>query len=371
MIPRVGDGLSNEAREDKRSVSTTREYTQGITRGVTANTTATTRPVRAVALVLGFAVVAGFLLHLGLGSTAWFTPLDVIRELLAGPKGDTPANVVVWSIRLPRAVVCVLVGALLSVVGSAFQALFRNPLADPYIVGVSSGAAIGGALMVTFGVASAWIGLATMAAGTATGLAALSLVWWLASRRGRVDVTSLLLAGVVVGSLLGAVLSLIILLSGRDSGVVLRWLLGSTTPAFWTTNALLLVVLVVGWFILARHARLLNAFALGEATATSLGVDVRKLTRIVLVTGTVMTAAAVGAVGILGFLGLVAPHVARRLVGIDWRASMPASGMVGAIILLFADTIAQRGVQGIELPVGIVTALLGAPSLLILMRRDR
>ncbi|MFZ4507648.1 MAG: FecCD family ABC transporter permease [Fimbriimonas sp.] len=325
---------------------------------------------RPTMLWLAVLVAVAFLAHLGMGSTAWYSPLQVFRELLHGPTDDgSSANVVVWVIRLPRAVVCVLVGTLLGLVGSAFQALFRNPLADPYIVGVSSGAAIGGALCIVLGVSGAWVGLATMGAGTVTGLLALGLVWWLAQRGGRVDVSSLLLAGVVVGSMLSAILSMILLAGGRDSGVVLRWLLGSTTPAFWPTNGLLLVVLVVGGSLLFGSSRSLNAFALGESVALTLGVDTAKLIRRVLVIGTLMTAAAVGAVGILGFLGLVAPHVARRLVGVDWRDSLPASGLVGALLLLVADAVAQRGIQGVELPVGIVTALLGAPSLLILMRR--
>jgi iron complex transport system permease protein len=318
-----------------------------------------------------------FLVHLGVGSSAWYTPGDVIRELVRGPGFSEPANTIVWQIRLPRATACVLVGGILGLVGSAFQAQLRNPLADPYIVGVSSGAAVGGAAAFVLGLAGWFGGLGVTVFGFFTGLLSLWLVYSLAKHRGVVDVTSLLLAGVVIGSLLSAVLSLLLIASGKDQTVVLAWLLGSISPSFWAENALLAVALLAGAVILARESRRLNVFALGEDTAQRLGVDTVRLTRVVLITGTAMTAAAVGAVGIVGFLGLVAPHIARRLMGVDWRRSMTGAMIVGMLLLTGSDLIAQRlipgllNMPGLELPVGIVTALLGAPSLLILLKRSK
>jgi iron complex transport system permease protein len=303
-----------------------------------------------------------------LGSTNLIAPGQVVAQLLAGPGRDGSENAIVWDIRLPRTVACVLIGAILGATGSAFQALFRNPLADPYVAGVSSGAAVGGVVAVILGLSG---GIGLFLAGTLGGLAALALVWSLAQRRGAADVTTLLLAGLVIGTLLSAVLSMLLLGSGRDSNALLRWLLGSTTPAFWDVNALLAAVAVTGGLILSRQTRRLNAFAVGEDSAQRLGVETGKLKRTVLVTGTAMTAAAVGAAGIISFLGLVAPHIARRLLGVDWRVSLPGSMLVGAALLLLADALAQRAIYGVELPVGILTALLGAPSLLILLRQER
>ncbi len=327
--------------------------------------------------VLALVLFLGLLLHVGIGSSLWLKPWDVLAEIVRGPMTDPSlANNVVWNLRLPRAIQCLLVGAILGLVGSAFQAQLRNPLADPYIVGVSSGAAVGGVLAFITGFATAFGGLGTIVAGFVTGLAALLLVYSLAKRRGLVDVNTLLLAGVVVGSLLSALLSLALLAAGNDTNRVLGWLLGSTSNAAWNQNLILLIACVSGALILIRQSRNLNAFAVGEDTAARLGVDVPRLRTLVLTTGTAMTAAAVGSVGIIGFLGLVAPHISRRLLGVDWRWSLAGSGLAGGGLLLLADVLAQRGMSavtgtpGMEIPVGIVTAVIGAPSLLLLLRRQ-
>ena len=320
--------------------------------------------------MLGLVSALVFLVHVGLGSTLFISPLRVLKEVLRGDTGGSDVlNNVVWRVRLPRALGCVLVGGLLGTVGSAFQALFRNPLAEPYIVGVSSGAAVGGALAYVLGFAGAFGGMGMMGAAFVTGLLSIALVFAMASRRGVVQVQTLLLAGVVVGALLSAVLSLILLAAGQDTNQVLRWLLGSTTPMFWNRIAAMAVVMAVGGAVMLLQTKSLNAFAISEETAQRLGVDTSTLKSLVLVTGTAMTAAAVGSTGIIGFLGLVAPHISRRLLGVDWRWSLPGSAILGAGLLLAADIVAQRALPNTELPVGVVTALLGAPFLLVLLRR--
>jgi len=228
---------------------------------------------------------------------------------------------------------------------------------------------------VVAGFEVAFFGFGMLLASFVGGLVSLALVYNLARRRSVVDIVSLLLAGVTVGALLSALLSMILLLSGHDTNRVLDFLMGHTSNARWPATGPLLGALVLGSGLLFAQSRRLNAFAMGERTAQRLGVDVPKLTRTVLVVGTAMTAAAVGAVGIIGFVGLVAPHIARRLVGVDWRVSLPTSGLVGMVVMLAADLVAQRalsmlvGRPGMEVNVGIVAALLGAPSLLILLRR--
>lgn len=258
-------------------------------------------------------------------------------------------------------------------VGAAFQALFRNPLAEPYVVGVSSGAAVGGSLAIAVGLGSAWTGFAEglgpMLLAFPCGLAALFLVFAISTRRGMVSVHTLLLAGVVTGSLLSAVLSFIMLAAGQDTNRILAWLLGSMTPMFWNRVVILAVATVVGGVVLVIHSKQLNLFAVGEETAQRLGVNVNRLKPVILIVGTAMVATTVGAVGIIGFLGLVAPHLTRRVLGIDWRLSLFGSGLSGAILLSLSDVIAQRLIPSLEIPVGIVTAIVGAPFLLVLMRR--
>jgi iron complex transport system permease protein len=318
--------------------------------------------------LLGGLLVTAFLLHLGIGGT-WLGPGEVVSELLRGVSGER-SNAVVWDIRMPRTIACVLVGAMLSAVGSSFQALFRNPLADPYVVGVSSGAAVGGVAAIALGWDAWWGGLGTMGLAFVSGLLSLGLVYGLARRRGTVDVATLLLAGVVVGSLLAALTTLILYALGQDTNRVLRWLLGSMTPMFWDRLGVLCIAAVIGISLLFLQTRELNAFAIGEGTARHLGINVGRLKWVVLVAGTGVTAICVGAVGIVGFLGLVAPHIGRRLLGVDWRMSMPAAILIGPMLLLFADVLAQRAIRDMELPVGVVTALLGAPFMLLLLRRD-
>ncbi len=322
-----------------------------------------------VLLVLLVLVLVALVIHVGVGAGQLYLG-DVFHELFRGNRdGESAANTIIWQLRLPRALGCVMVGALLGTVGSAFQALFRNPLAEPYIVGVSSGAAVGGTLALVLGFGSAFGGIGTMAAGFVTGMLALLLVFGLSRRRGVVDVESLLLSGVTVGAMLGSLVTLIITVSGQNPMLVLRWLLGSMTPMPWMRVMILTVVFVTGGLLLFAQTRRLNAFAIGEETAAHLGVDVRRLKGVVLVTGTAMVAAAVGAVGVIGFLGLAAPHLARRLLSVDWRWSLAGSAIVGSLILLISDLLAQRAVSGAELPVGVVTAIIGAPFLLGLLRR--
>ncbi|AIE85519.1 FecCD family ABC transporter permease [Fimbriimonas ginsengisoli] len=331
------------------------------------------RPGRTL-IVLACVVVLLFLVHVGIGTHEWYTPWKILGEIFRGPGGEE-ASVVVWQNRLPRACMCFFVGAILGVVGSAFQAQFRNPLADPFIVGVSSGSAIGGVVALLVGI-GAWMGgLGTALFGFVGGMLSLALVLALARRRGVIDVTSLLLAGVVLGSFLSSVLTLTLLLAGKDTNRVLTWLSGSLSESFWSKVYLLAAAFAAGTVILVRQSRLLNALALGEEEAARLGVDPVRLRNIVLTTGTAMTAAAVGSVGIIGFVGLVSAHISRRLIGVDWRWSLTGAGLVGAGLLLASDLIAQRALSvltqtiGFDVPVGIVTAILGAPVLLVLLRR--
>ncbi|MCW5937798.1 MAG: iron ABC transporter permease [Fimbriimonadaceae bacterium] len=316
---------------------------------------------------LGLAMLAAFAVHLIAGGSAGLPIGRVLAELAAGDTGrTTPENLIVWRLRLPRACAALFVGAILGAVGSAFQAYFRNPLAEPYVVGVSSGAAVGGALAVFLGLES---GLGLLGWSFLGGALSLGLVLTLAGGWKSPNVNGLLVAGVVIGAMLFGVTTLVLGLAGQDSGRILRWLLGSTTPMFWDRVAVLAGFVVVGVPLLWSQARPLNAMALGEFSAQRLGVDPFRTLLLVLGAGTAMTAATVGSVGIVGFVGLVAPHLGRRLAGSDVRWCLPASGLIGGSLLLLSDVLAQRIQPGTELPLGAVTAVIGAPALLLLMRK--
>ena len=321
-----------------------------------------------LALLLGATVLA-FLFHLGIGGSSLVGPLEIIKELLRGDLGDSAANTIVWRLRLPRALATVAAGAILGGVGAAFQAFFRNPLAEPYIVGVSSGAGIGGTIAFILGLSGWLFGLGSLVLAAIGGLLSLGLVLTLSRRGGLISATTLLIAGVVVSAMLGALMTNLLLLAGEDTNQVLRWLMGSVANVMWPEVGVIWVATVVGLFVLQSQTRSLNALAVSEFSSERMGVDVKKLRFGTLFTGTVMTSVAVGAAGIIGFLGLAAPHVARRVFGPDLRVTLLASAVTGAGLLLIADIIAQTIRPGTELPVGAVTAVLGAPVLLMLLKK--
>lgn len=309
------------------------------------------------------------LLHLWIGGSSSIHPLELLQTIFKGPGGDEPAALIVWQIRLPRVVTAVAAGALLGAVGAAFQALFRNPLAEPYIIGVSSGAALGGTLAILAGLSGVLAGLALPFFGFLGGMGALALVMALARAAGGRRVETLLLAGVVLGALLSALVSVILVMAGEDTNTVLRWLMGSITPAEWSRGAILWGILAVILPLLWAYGRRLNALAISESAASLAGVKVKQVQSVVLLAGTAGASAAVGTCGVIPFLGLVAPHMVRRIIGEDIRTLLPASALAGGGLLVLADLAAQQLKRGTELPVGAVTALLGAPILLWLLSR--
>lgn len=317
-----------------------------------------------LALTVGGLVVALLLLvHVALGGTVRLGLPEIAAELLHGPQTQAgPNNLIVWQIRLPRALGTLLVGASLSLVGAAFQSLFRNPLAEPFTVGASGGATVGGTLAFMAG----WVGfgsLGVMGGAMVGALVAVGAVVSLGRSR-----PQMLLAGVVVGTLTSSLTTVLLLASGHDTNEVMRWLLGSTAAFLWPQAAALTAAFVIGAAVLVRTARALNVMASSEV-AEALGVDGRRVSRLVLVTGAVLTAATVGAVGLIGFVGMVGPLIARRLLGADARFGLPMASVVGAGLLLAADLLAQSLVRGRELPVGAVTAVLGAPVFLLVAGR--
>ncbi len=294
---------------------------------------------------------------------------EVWHEITLGPHSET----ILWTLRGPRILLSALVGASLAAAGVAFQALLRNELADPYLVGVSAGASVGaeGVILAHGEAALGGLGLPLASFGSAS--AAMTVVYTLARRGGRVAVTSLLLAGVVVSAFLGGVSSLLLQWSRpNDAQYLLYRLNGSLSEATFGQCGVTLGFLLAGLLLLTVQARAMNVFALGEESAMQLGVEVERYKTILIVTGSLLTAATVAFAGIIGFVGLMSPHLARRLAGTpDHKTVLPLASIVGAILLVWADTLARTVLpDGRELPVGIVTAFLGAPFFCYLLRRS-
>lgn len=297
------------------------------------------------------------------------------RALLGRASGVPESHVVIWwEIRVPRVILAALVGASLSLSGAAFQGLFRNPLADAYILGVSSGAAVGAALALTFGWSFSAGGIgAVPAAAFAGALATLPVVYRLARVEGRVANHQLLLSGVAVGAFLSAVVLILALRQERErwAAPVLAWLMGSLSGRGWEYVAAALPYFLAASALLAWDARALDAFLFGEDQAHALGVDVERARLRLAVAGGLLAATAVAAAGVVGFVGLVVPHVARLLAGPAHRGLLPASALLGATFLVWADSLARTAFAPAEVPVGIFTSLVGGPFFLYLLRSRR
>ena len=295
--------------------------------------------------------------------------LSEVISTLTGT-GTRLNNTILLDIRIPRLLAGILGGFGLAVVGSVFQTLLRNPIAEPYVLGVSSGAGVGGSLVLLTGIGGMGGGIFLTCGGVIGGIASLALVLAISGWFKKSDVVQLILSGVVVGSMLASITTLILVMGGKDTNVVLRWLLGSLTPMNWERLAVMGILVLISSAIWWNLSRKLNAFAFSEELAGRLGINSKSFLAWQLVIGSFVVGSIVGSVGIIGFIGLVAPHIARRIVGPDLRNSLVLSGNFGATLLVISDFLAQKALNGIELPVGAVTAVLGAPVLLILLRRS-
>jgi iron complex transport system permease protein len=301
----------------------------------------------------------------------WLPPQRVWHLLQAGSVANDSASVILWQLRLPRMVLAALVGVLLSLSGLMLQGLLRNDLADPYTIGVSSGAALGASAAVLAGWEARWHGFGVPLAAFVCAILATMLVLLVARRNGVLRVSVFLLTGIVVGSFMWAGVTLMLTLAGADVARVLFWLMGSFADAEWTRVRLLLPFAVMGIAGLRAMAYGLNAFALGEESAAHLGVEVERLKRWAIVLAALCTAAAVSVSGIIGFVGLVVPHIARRLFGADHRHLVLSVAALGAILMVWADTLARTVARPAEIPVGVITALIGSPFFITLLRRER
>ena len=328
------------------------------------------RLVVLVAALAGVLVVT-LLIAVRIGPVA--IPFSVViasaKSYLSGQPFADPHNLalIFWRQRLPRVVLGALVGGALTVSGGALQGLLMNPLADPYLVGVSAGAALGASIATVAHFGAFFGGAGKCLLAFASGLLTMVLVFWLARLRGRVERGAFILAGVVVGSFMWAFVTVVMTIARQDLGTIVLWLMGNLSgQVTWSVVGVAALVVGVGCAMLYSYARDLNLLALGEESARQLGVEVEGLKIAVIAYSALVTAAAVSVSGIIGFVGLVIPHIARKLFGADHRLLLPTAGLVGASFLVWADALVRAA--GDRFPVGVLTALLGAPFFFYLLK---
>lgn len=333
-----------------------------------------------VLIALGVILLLCLLLAAGLGAVS-ISPLSIIKMTLNKTAlfnftatWQPSAETILFQIRLPRIIAAALVGSALASAGVLFQGLLRNPMADPYIIGTSAGAAFGAtvAMMLPISLALLSFGLVPIAAFVGA-LAAVLLVYNLARVGGKTPVVSMLLAGFAVSAMLTAVMFFMVTLSGKPGLLqnVYSFLMGSVSVSGWS-KIIIVAPLIIGGVIAARFlAFRLNAFALGEEGAAYLGIDVERDKLIVLALGSLLTAAAVSISGLVGFVGLVVPHAVRLLFGPDHRLLLPAAALFGGAFVVLADLLARTMLSPTEIPLGILTAIIGAPFFIYLLRRTR
>jgi iron complex transport system permease protein len=330
-------------------------------------------------LLAGFTVLVVIgVIAVGLGAV-WVPPLDVFELLIArlplvDVTSDSPAawDTILWKLRLPRIVLAAIVGSALAVAGATYQGLFRNPLADPSLIGATSGAGLGATVILVTGVPTYFLGFSMLPIAAFTGaLGAVAAAYLVARRAEGLPLTTLILAGVAVGSLATAVTSLLMIRSDPDLRPVLSWLLGGFISSQWKHSLLMLPYLIPSVLLVLSYGRILNVFQLDDEQARQLGVNVERAKILLISAATLATAAAVSFSGLIGFVGLVAPHVVRLVWGPDYRFLVPMAAIIGAGFLILADLVARTVVSPAELPVGVVTAFCGAPFLLYLLRRRK
>jgi iron complex transport system permease protein len=325
------------------------------------------RVALASAAVLVALAVAGVL---GLASgPAALGPGDIVAALLGRPRSELAATVVL-GLRLPRVLLAALAGAGLAVAGAALQALTRNPLADPAVLGVAGGAALGAVLGQLAGLEGTLLAAAGLSAAAFAGaLVAAGAVYLIAASGGRLPIQTLLLAGVITGLFFSAVITLVIsLVDFAQLGGILHWLMGSLGTVGYRPVGVIAVGGAAGTLAIYAQARALNLLALGEESALQLGVEAERVKRVVFVAAALLTGVVVAHTGPIGFVGLIVPHGVRLAVGADNRLLIPVAAGAGATFLVLADTLARAVVRPAELPVGVITAFCGAPFFVYLLR---
>jgi len=322
-----------------------------------------------------FVLIFGFLSILIIGfiglnfGTISIQPQKIL-SILWHYETDDSLGIIIWQLRIPRLIMAMLTGMTLAGVGGAFQGILRNPLADPYILGVSAGAALGActgiALQYTTGLYL--INLLPLFALVGA-FVSISLVYLLSRKKSHFPMTDLLLAGVAVNFFFSALITLLLAISNREIHSMIFWLMGDLSNANWQKISWVFLPVFIGSLLLIFSSLELNAMALGEEEALHLGIQTEKLRLKIFLIGSIMIAIVVSFTGLIGFVGLVIPHIARLLVGPDHRVMLPVSALIGAAFLILCDTIARTIIAPTEIPIGAITAIIGAPLFIHLLKR--
>jgi iron complex transport system permease protein len=318
--------------------------------------------------VLSAALAAISLVALATGPSS--VGVGEVIDLLIGDSAEAASADIVLRVRLPRLILGLLVGAALATAGAIFQALLRNPLADPYVLGVSGGAALAGIMVLAFGgllgVSTSMVPIAAFGGGLLT----TALLYWVSGGPGRSGSTGLLLTGVVFNAFASAGIVFLASIAGFfDGSRIFLWLIGHLSAVEIDAAGMVAVSVAVGLGVACALSRSLNLLALGDDTAAQLGVPVDSHRRLLLLSTSLMVGAAVSVSGLIGFVGLIVPHALRLVIGSDHRLLVPAAALTGAGFLVLSDTLARTALDGRDLPVGAVTALVGGPLFIFLLRR--
>ncbi len=347
--------------------------------GIKTTTYLAGRRRRIVSMVgLGIALIVIIALATSIGSVS--VPLGTTFSILTDKLpfvdiAQTWSNAtatIVLDIRLPRIILAGLVGAALAVAGATYQGLFRNPLADPYLIGVAQGASLGA--VIGFLLPTAWnlTGIGVIPIFAFIGAILATVIVYLLARRGKnLPVTTLILAGVALSALLSSIVSYLIISSGSKLHSIIFWMMGSFSGSEWSEVLIAFPYIAVGTAVIVIYARLLNVMQLDEEQAQQLGVNVESFKLILLAAATMITAASVSFVGTIGFVGIIIPHIVRLIWGADHRYLLPLAILTGAIFMILADLISRTILAPTEIPIGVITAICGAPFFLYLLRRRK
>ena len=330
-------------------------------------------------LLTGLAVVLVVAVFAASQGTVKMPPLTAAKILLSNiPLFDFTQDwsaswdIILWELRLPRIVLAGIVGGALAMSGATYQGLFRNPLADPFLIGVASGAGLGATIILVSGAPTVFLGISLLPVAAFSGaILAVTVAYVVARQSEGLPLTTLILAGVAIASLAGAMTSLLMIRSDPDLRPILSWLLGGFISAQWKHSLLLLPYLIPSLVLILAYGRILNVLQLDEEQARQVGVNVERTKIVLIVAATLSTAAAVSFSGLIGFVGLIGPHAVRLVWGSDYRSLLPMAAIVGAAFLILADLVARTVASPAEMPVGIVTAFCGAPFFLYLLRRRK
>ncbi|MCA9039501.1 MAG: iron ABC transporter permease [Planctomycetaceae bacterium] len=308
------------------------------------------------------------LISLGVGDV-YISPAEVLAALTGGEQVDDSTKTIIINLRMPRILLALIVGAGLGTAGAGYQGMFRNPLADPFVIGASSGAAFGAAIAIVLMWGETPFGWGAVPVSAMAGaLLAVGLVYGIASVGGRVPTVSLLLAGIAVSSIFSSMVALMMYLNEEQLARITGWLMGSFARAnwdiFWPAAAIIVCCMLTLWYF----SRGLDVLTFGEESAAALGFQMNQIRFIVIMLATLMTATSVAAGGIIGFIGLLAPHGARMLFGARHARVIPGSAFIGGALLLLADDVSRSIMDSRELPVGVICALMGSPFFLYLLK---